>query len=411
MTGKVFEYFFEPEELEPLRSKLSDDALFVFDTRRTPQLDRSTSENSLHAPVENLSAKHIDTDLEHVLRVDSDSRSTKQPKVAVTAVKQPIPDVSIEHTSRVTPKPVMEKRRTRARQWGSVHSLGQFLFCPRAGILAMESENDVDVDEPTPRLNYLPNFDLHRIIETLRAKFRDLAVVVTCLFCCVGLCMLGHYQQEPLLLYPAIAAFLFALWQAAGLVDDIFRLAARRRAALKVEQREPDPNVIGVQPVNWWSMLKAGFESVNYDRPFRHAEMPLEGCPWRVLERDSQRIPIIQSHGKKLGDKNGELYRKHRVRLAAYAILLEESTHIEVPFGIALLGNSPHGLAVRITPALRTDATRYLHDMLQQLQASQRTHIEPRLPNNRNCCARCAYGKPVATTETEIESALKPSVP
>ncbi len=195
----------------------------------------------------------------------------------------------------------------------------------------------------------------------------------------------------------------YVYWFVIAIVD-ISRLAGRRRAAMKAEARQLDPQVTGIQSVNWWSMLKASFEPVNYKRPFRHPELPLEGCPWRVLERGSIRIPVIRSGIDKLGLSPGELYPKHLIRLTAHALLPESTGQHEVPFGLVFPSNSPKGLAVRITPARREKTIRSVEEFADKLRNSQQHHVEPRPPANGNRCARCVHGAPETISIAEVES-------
>ena len=192
-----------------------------------------------------------------------------------------------------------------------------------------------------------------------------------------------------------------------SLAWSILQLAARRRAALHAEAREPVPDVEGIQKVNWWSMLKADFEPVNYDRPFRHPELSLEGCPWRVLERGSQRIPVIRSGGAKLGNGKGELYPKHQIRLVAYALLLEAAGHIDVPYGLVFPSDSARGLAFPITDVARAETVRALQEFAVKLHESQQHQVEPRLPEHQQRCTHCPHGSPQPIQIDEINRARK----
>jgi hypothetical protein len=271
----------------------------------------------------------------------------------------------------------------------------------------MENGEEQDVDEPLPRLTYLPNFLRERIEELLSQKLRSIGVSLLYGFSLGVFMVVGVIRQDRMLFYPAFfIGILYVYWLAITFAE-IVRLVARRRAAISAEAREPDPQVNGIQAVNWWSLLKSGFEPVNYQQPFRHPELPLEGSPWRVLERGSTKIPVIHSGVEKLGAQKGELYDKHQVRLVAYALLLESIDHVEVPFGLVVPVDSPRGLAMKITPGLRERAMRFLDEFAMKLQESQQHEIEPRLPEHRNRCAGCKYGQPVPISGREIESARK----
>jgi len=116
---------------------------------------------------------------------------------------------------------------------------------------------------------------------------------------------------------------------------------------------------------------------------------------------------VIRSGAWKLGDRKGELYVKHQVRLVAYALLLEATGHIEVPYGVVFSVHSPHGLAFPITAELRQRTIGLLHDFQQQIVASQQHHSHPEMPPNRNRCTNCDYGKPSATTTEEVQRDLR----
>jgi hypothetical protein len=195
------------------------------------------------------------------------------------------------------------------------------------------------------------------------------------------------------------------------LVEMVLRLSARRRAALKAELREPEPSIEGITEVNWWSMLKVGFEPVDYQRPFRHPELPMEGSPWRVLERGSLRIPVVRSGSEKLGDRKHQVYPKHHVRLAAYGLLLESMGNVEVPYGLVFPADSVRGLAIPITPQRKEDAVRRLDHLSQVLRQSQDGECEPRPPRDRRHCEKCRHGMPLPITKNECEQARKAGTP
>jgi hypothetical protein len=293
----------------------------------------------------------------------------------------------------------------------SVHALGQYVFCPRSAILSAEKGDQRDVDELFPRFTYLPNFDREQIEEMLSAKITQLGFFVLYGVCLVVLLKMGLEEQRRWVFYPSFLALFGLSFWSLNIVVCIVDLAIRRRAALRAEAREPEPSITAIQPVNWWSMLKAGFEPITYERPFQHPELPLEGSPWRVLQRGSYRIPVVKSGSRELGAKRGELYPKHQVRLVAYALLLEAAGYIEVPYGLVFPVDSPRGLAFPITAELRQRCVGLLHDFERKLAESQHDNIQPQLPENRNRCAKCDYGKPLPATVREVENARKSGQP
>ena len=390
MTGEVFEYFFDAEELEPFSSELTQfsripriesKTCVVAPTQGNPE----TSPETRHGQLKSVHKPEMRTTQRDALlgqQVDASGQAEVEQLTNAT-------DGSKRDTSKK-----QHGSRTRVRQFLSVHALGQYVFCARSAILAAEAGDDQDPDEPLPRLTYLPNFERERIEEWLQKKMGQLGFATVCGISAVCLMAAGFLSQDKVMFYPSLLVFMGSTIWFLNLSTTIMRLVARRRAAIKAEAREPVPDIEGVQAVNWWSMLKAGFEPANYDRPFRHPEFPLEGCPWRVLERGSQRVPVIRSGSHKLGASKGELYAKHQIRLVAYALLLEAMGQVEVPFGIVVPPDSAHGLALPITDELREQTVKTLHEFSVKLMESQQHQVEPRLPDRRKRCEQCRHGSP-----------------
>lgn len=411
MSRKVFEYFFDPDDLEPFYSELPRSKLTAInplemrDERLAETVaDLADGEGSSvgdttaspmgngdnHSPANKPPKSQRTTN--ETTRVASDS--TAMQIGGAVAGNNPADQSGVAH-------------HTRVRRLISVHALGQYVFCVRSAILSAELGDQRDIDEPLGRFTYLPNFDRERIEELLSAKITQLGFFVLYGVCLAVLMKMGLAEQKRWVFYPSLAGLLTLTFWSLSVFVCILDLALRRRAAIHAEAREPEPSITSIERINWWSMLQAGFEPVAYERPFQHPELPLEGSPWRVLQRDSRRIPVIKSGARELGPKQGELYAKHQVRLVAYALLLEAASHIEVPYGLVFPVDSPHGLAFPISDELRERCRKLLYDFEQKLGESQHENIQPGLPDNRNRCSRCDFGKPVQTTLKEIENADK----
>lgn len=404
MSRKVFEYFYEPEELEPFYSELLKKTPTKQEVKARPRRRRVVSElqpQSIRAVQrETLDSNH--KDVQPVV-------SSRREESVVDEVERE--SVVVEQTAtKAEPDFPPEKAassQTRVRQILSVHALGQLLYCPLSAILAAELGDQSEPKEDFPRLTYLPCFDRERIEEMLKTQIQWLTWAFLLTLGSLGLAVFAVVQQYPLLFLVAVvgifgfAALFFAL------PISIAQLVWRRRAAKKAEATEPDPEVTEIQPVNWWSMLKCGYEPANYLQPFLHPELPLEGCPWRVLERGSRRIPVIRSGATSLGFEKGELYPKHEIRLVAYALLLESISNVEVPFGLVFPAQSPVGLALPITDELRNRATAYLMELDKKLKDSQQNNMDPRPPENRNLCKDCQYGAPEQIAIAEVETQRK----
>lgn len=468
MNRDEFEYFFELEELEPFAgAPLSD--LFLNPGSQAPsEVARSrpagsaaqrTSSPAAVAGPSPATIKHsqpVTARSEHARQPtspDQDSHSLRQPAgngdVASLPEDQwpnelPQPDGSTTHSrdrvrpqpESVTPAPLSvgaaaavshsdnsggaatheqpSRRPNDFEHWQqrmSVHVLGQFAFCNRAGIYSAENGDETDVDEPQPNWGYLPNFDLERIEEQL-SKLLGHSLLLLLIVLIFVLAMVGGVAIENRrIFYPALVGAFFAVNSLLNAIGGVLTLLWRRAAARRAQQLEPDPTIDRIQSVNWWSLLKAGFEPVTYQRQFRHPELPLEGSPWRVLERGSLRIPVIKSGAGKLGDAKHTIYPKHELRLAAYAMLLEATEHVRVPYGVIFPADSHLGLAIPITESLREQVVEHLERANDLLVRSQRGESEPRPPADRKRCVNCRLGEPVPISDTEIRGAKKTRIP
>jgi hypothetical protein len=289
----------------------------------------------------------------------------------------------------------------------SVHVLGQFAFCGRAGIYSAENGDETDLDEPLPQWGYLPNFDLERIEEQLAKLLRQLWLLLGLIVIFIVGMVGGVALQDRRIFYPALLGVLVCGVSVFNTVVMVLTLLWRRAAARRAQAREPDRAIDRIQAVNWWSLLKAGFDPVPCQRQFRHPRLALEGSPWRVLERGSLRIPVIKSGARKLGDAKHAIYPKHELRLAAYAMLLEATEHVQVPYGVIFLADSHLGLAIPITEFLRNQVAEQLERANDLIVRSQRGESEPRPPADRNRCATCRLGEPIAISDSDIRSARK----
>lgn len=429
MSRKLFEFFFDPDELEPFYSELTGSKRWA--TRN----DRPKSKVSERKPASQVPRQQLttergrDEDVESAPEVAqsgsevndrAESGSGRREQLAdretyTNAGGNPADSKSTQQRTN-TNRPDHEEEiaaetrqtaRTRVRSLLSVHALGQYVFCPRSAILAAERGDERDIDEPLPRLTFLPSFDLARIEEALSLKLKQFALAVL-LVVALTISMIVSSRDEIWSQFYLAAGTLFLglLW-AANLLTAIVTLAVRRFVALHAEASEPLESLQGTQPINWWSMLNAGFEPITYQRPFQHPELPLEGCPWRVLHKDSLRIPVIRTGGDRLGNGKDQLFPKNEVRLVAYALLLEADGHLKVPYGLVFPSDSPHGLAFAITDNHRRQAVQLLSDFEKQLNDSQQRNVQPSLPENRNRCANCDYGKPIVTSIREVNSLRK----
>lgn len=278
------------------------------------------------------------------------------------------------------------------RQEISVHTLGEFIFCPRAAILSQELPQQThDDQEGRPaRLDHFFDFDEHRFAESIHATCRQLGygALVLVVSCLVPLALWRYWSPMAGLISTLPPVMVFSwICQRVGFLIDLHNERQASRCAdilhLPVPLTEVMPNV------NWWSLRKAGYECQKLVDPLRDPLLRLVGSPWRVLvHANNIRIPVIY---KSLGEPR--LQKQHFVRAAAYCRLIETTMGGESPFCVLLFKDSSecyllpntHGQRAQLEEELQR--LRTFLDNYRNERASFQTPID-------NRCANCEHGKP-----------------
>lgn len=278
-----------------------------------------------------------------------------------------------------------------------VYVVSQFIYCPRAGVIAYENREQHE-DEPEPvNLDYMPIYDLPGLYERLHADFRELiwqALVM------LGVLAFAYYLTARV--HPNLAAtgvmILVPLlgWTYPTLCDmaDVGRkIVAHRSAAPKV----PDPASDQFQPVNWCEMLKDGFISVPSKDRLRNDAWRVEGRPWRVLRKGNLHIPVFfQSVGET------ELRDKHLAKAAAHCFLLQTVALQDSPYAIVLKRGSFEGVTVPNHPRTRKvfyEGLRLARALIRDLRVGS----APNPPATEAPCLKCPLGEPVKFEPGESE--------
>ena len=285
-----------------------------------------------------------------------------------------------------------------------VHTMSEYIFCRRAGQLAMEkSDDDLGADfTPAPALGgiqwYEPDLiaaELERHADALK-KIGVLFAVATALTACVafydralgamlaGCGVLGVMTTGRLWWWHEVLCY--------------FRCRRRLQQANKAATREPNWEFPSPQPVNWWQLLQAGFDSRKPEQSLHNPMINLKGRPWRILHRGDRHIPVIRIRVAEFDGTNltaVRLYEKHRARIAAYAHLVETCEQGQADWAIILYNNSDDGIAV---PLGDRDWNAFRNGMqmtrreVSQLQDDPRYQAEA--PKGRRKCAGCPFGRP-----------------
>ena len=137
--------------------------------------------------------------------------------------------------------------------WLNVHAVAEFVFCPRAGLLAHENQRD-ERDDELPAMDILPKFAL-AAIERALIELRSKIVSDVCIFMDLALSgpvilMLNQYW---LLVFVAVG-MVFYSHRLLNLISDAMVLLRRRHAAINSTCNEPDPDpdsaTAVMEPVN-----------------------------------------------------------------------------------------------------------------------------------------------------------------
>lgn len=294
--------------------------------------------------------------------------------------------------------------------WIGVHVLTEFIFCPRAGVIAFEEQRTdpgEDLDR-APRLDYLPDFVVALIEADLQKACNTLWNLVTWTPPAALLVWVAGLLVDRRLWLVLIPLGVWFLRHAARNVRIVLELSRRLRAAREATPREPDPESKQGQVVNWWGMMKCGFTPVEYEDPHEDADWKLVGKPWRVLHKGSLRIPVFR---KRCGKE--QLHPQHFARMAAYCHLIEIAEGGNAPYGIVLFGKGYDGLTVPNTEENRSTFQRALLNIRRLIEAVQTDGEKPDVPKQGRVCRECDRGRPriyrKGITDTVLDGILLPA--
>lgn len=272
-----------------------------------------------------------------------------------------------------------------------VHALTEFVFCPRAGIIAWENgASDTGADEMPPRLDYLPRFDVRLMEEELNSRLNRFWLLSAFILGGVATLALGAFHGVLAGIVAGAlgttAAGIFAFRELVAAVT----LVGLIREAKNTKPLEPSSPLIEVEEINWWELLAAGFVSKRYDDDdvLRDDELKLMGKPWRVLARGNFRIPVFLQRRP-----TDRLYPQHFARIAAYCHLVEYATGFESPYGIVLHAGKFSGFAVPNSLHATAELQRGLDEMRNAVLALKREHRIPAAPA-ASLCKNCPLARP-----------------
>lgn len=295
-------------------------------------------------------------------------------------------------------------KRSGELPWVGVHVMAEVAFCRRAGVIAHEAgdqDTGVEFDE-SPQLNYLPSYDM-AAMEQLLGKRWDVVLYggAGAIVLLVGVITVALLFGWLIGLGALIVVSPLWYWWFMELLGTL-ELVKKRREALDAPPREPDPDMQAMQMINWWSLLNAGYVSIEYEAPFKEGYLKLIGKPWRVLQKGSVKIPVFRKRSE-----DTKVHRQHLLRVAAYCHLIHACEGADVPYGIILFGNQNDGVAVpanegnqhKLEIALRK--TRATYELIEE------SFELPPAPEATDVCRRCPFGLPRRYKKRKSETVLR----
>jgi len=279
-----------------------------------------------------------------------------------------------------------------------VHTLSEFVYCPRAGIISADSTQEDTGSEllRAPALGGLPTHDLDRIEAAMAVILEQLKFPIGWNLGLWLVTLFVSLASTPLLLAIFVPALFFSGRWLIRMLADYHLLQKRLRIAERAAKHEPDWELPHPQPINWWSLIRAGFVSVEKQAPLADPQLKLAGKPWRVLHRGNTEYPVLRI---KVDDdqhdprREGRLRKQQLARIAAYAYLLNRCERADSSWAILLFGSSYEGIAVPIND----QAWMAFHNGLlkareQLIFHGENPHIRPE--RNRPACTNCPLGRP-----------------
>lgn len=283
--------------------------------------------------------------------------------------------------------------------WVSVSLLSEHVYCPRAGVLLFE-KNQEDSGEEEVQIAGKRQVTIFYTIGQIQRELQRLQSILKTLAMTTGIMAIVF-----------IISFIVATWlpfltmvtflAAIGGISCIVGLAIVGAQWLSVyydhylpaknaRPYEPPISHTEPHPVEWWSLINAGFQVVRPSDQYRYPEWHLAGCPWRLLVRGTLRIPVFRARLRREGENR--LFRKHFARMAAYCHLVEKSEHAQSPYGVVLFGNTLKGLTVPITPS----SNKAFHDGLVGARSALialRAGHAPSRAHSSKVCLNCPHSR------------------
>ena len=284
-----------------------------------------------------------------------------------------------------------------------VHTLSEFVFCPRAGVISHELKNDDSgVDTGFVDLSYSPDYDMFLAREEFskigkrfeRFSFGLLGATLTTSI--LGLAVkpfLGFLCL--LVIIPAVAFLTPRLYR------DLVQYRHLRKLIALYESKEkqlPDLKNLEMETIPWYSLLKSCDIEKCHDL-LVDEELGIAGKPWKLLHCGNVCLPVFfcrrpMSASESENDPTAWLKNQHSVRMKAYCHLTEKNTGKHSSCGIIVFAGTMDAVAIkfwnnRVAEHQFEDALVIARETLVEFDRHEKVGVPA-----SNVCVRCHLGRP-----------------
>lgn len=292
----------------------------------------------------------------------------------------------------------------------TVHALTEFIFCPRAGILAWETFSNYEPREEWNALRFSPPYTLQELERSLQRNLTSLWVLSGIAAIALGGGGYGFVTDRNLLMIGAAVVLAFIASPIQRTVSTVQALVQLRSVVKNQSGHTPAVDAQDSQPVDWWEMLADGWMSIRNQEAYRDDQHQLLGTPWRVLRKGDFSVPVFKLVHADPNDP--QVFPQHIVRLVAYCRLIEECERRQSPCGILLFGNSYRGVTIPNTPEARNAVDNALKEARGVLAGEADGENQTPVPSVE-LCRGCPWGRPQVyrqdVTELKFDGEIVPA--
>lgn len=284
----------------------------------------------------------------------------------------------------------------------SVYALTEFVFCRRAGIVAVENDWQNEPDPAPLRLDFYLPHDLADLEHRLNRTMNRLWLWTSLAILAAVVALIALWRHETVIAVCAVGAGVLVSAPLRRHVEATLLLLEQRRDLLAWQAKEPAVDGDAPRPIDWRDFVCGDWMKLSCQEAYRDDGRGLVGKPWCLVRRRGMTIPVWKLP-QAASTATAEIFPQHRVRMAAYCHLVESCEGRQCPCGIILFGNSYRGETMPFDSAAR-ERLWMEYDAacatLAMIREDDRCHPAPPPPS---LCSGCPCGAPRPYRELESE--------